>query len=123
MQPSSVATTLQWLDYAACLLAPGQDWRWLSNVRGSLFAKARSRDLFDRLVPPAQTLDYGIDLMDAALTPPKTGAKTRELQYRDGLLIALVTLWRRDQLSAACRGHEVGPPRELRRTRAVRLKT
>lgn len=102
MRPSSVATTLQCLYYAARLLAPGDDWRWLSNVRGSLFAKAQSRDRFERLVPPAQTLDYGIELMEAALALPSTGARTRELQYRDGLLIALVTLWpiRRRSLAA-----------------------
>lgn len=109
MRPSSVATTLQCLYYGARLLAPGQDWRWLSDVRGSLFAKAQSRNRFERLVPPTQTLDYGIEVMDAALTLPARGAKTRELQYRDGLLIALVSLWpiRRRSLAALTVTHHV----------------
>jgi hypothetical protein len=40
-----------------------------------------------------QTLDFGIELMDAALMLPVSESKRRELQYRDGLLLTLLSLW------------------------------
>ena len=43
--------------------------------------------------PLWQTLDFGIELMDTALTLPIDGHKQREIQYRDGLLLALLSLW------------------------------
>ncbi len=81
MRPSSVALTVQSLCYAA---------------------RARPRDRFDRLAPPCQTLDFGIELMDQALALPITSHRTRELQYRDGLILALISLWpiRRRSLAA-----------------------
>jgi len=38
-------------------------------------------------------LSFGIELMDTALTMPIDGPKQREIQYRDGLLLALLSLW------------------------------
>ena len=46
--------------------------------------------------------------MEAALVLPSTGAKTRELQFRDSLLIALITLWlirRRSLATLSVSGH------------------
>ena len=102
MRPSSVALTIQSLCYAARLIAGERDWRWLSAIKARLVARARPRDRFPRLVPPCQTLDFGIELMDQALILPVTSRKTRELQYRDGLLLALLSLWpiRRRSLAA-----------------------
>lgn len=102
MRPSSVALTIQSLCYAARLIAGERDWRWLSAIKARLVAGARPIDRFDRLAPPCQTLDFGIELMDTALTMPMTSHKTRELQYRDGLIIALLSLWpiRRRSLAA-----------------------
>ena len=79
-----------------------RDWRWLFAIKARLVAGARPIDRFDRLAPPCQTLDFGIELMDTALTMPMTRHKTRELQYRDGLIIALLSLWpiRRRSLAA-----------------------
>jgi hypothetical protein len=49
-----------------------------------------------------QTLDFGIELMDAALQLSVSAHKQRETQYRDGLLLALESLWpiRRRSLAA-----------------------
>ena len=45
-------------------------------------------------MPPVRTLDFGIELMDAALTLPLSdGHKHREIQYRDGLLLVVLTIW------------------------------
>uniref|UniRef100_UPI003F9CFF5C hypothetical protein n=1 Tax=Rhodoblastus sp. TaxID=1962975 RepID=UPI003F9CFF5C len=102
MRPSTVALTIQSLYYAARLIDGRRDWRWLSAIKAQLVARARPRDRFDRLAAPWQTLDFGIELMDTALTLSNTRHKTRELQYRDGLILALLSLWpiRRRSLAA-----------------------
>ncbi len=102
MRPSSVAITVQSLCYAARLTSGDRDWRWLAAIKARLVSRARPQDRFDRLAPPCQTLDFGIELMDQALTLPITSRRTRELQYRDGLILALLSLWpiRRRSLAA-----------------------
>jgi integrase/recombinase XerD len=94
IKPTSVAIAVAHLHAAARLIAPTTDWAWLRSVKSRLECLARPEDRFDRLVPPVHTLDHGIELMDTALTlPPSDGHKQREIQYRDGLLLALVTIW------------------------------
>ena len=94
IRPTSVAIAVAHLYAAARLIAPTTDWAWLRSVKSRLECLARPEDRFDRLVPPVETLDHGIELMDTALTlPPSDGHKQREIQYRDGLLLALVTSW------------------------------
>src|SRR5262249_10194931 len=87
---------------AAKLIAPTTDWAWLRSIKSRLEYRAWPEDRFDRLVPPLQTLDFGIELMDAALQLSVSVHKQREIQYRDGLLLALETLWpmRRRSLAA-----------------------
>jgi len=93
IRPTSIVIAVDNLCYAARLVAPGGDWRWLAAIKSRLAARAKPEDRFDRLVPPWQTLNFGIELMDEALRLPITGHKQRELQYRDGLLLALLSLW------------------------------
>ena len=93
VRPSTVAVTVGRLYAAARLIAPTTDWAWMRSVKSRLESLARPQDRFDRLVPPVHTLDFGIELMDAALTLPTSGHKQREIQYRDGLLLALLTIW------------------------------
>lgn len=101
-KPSSVAIVVQSLYAAAKLIAPTADWAWLGSVKSRLDDRAWPEDRFDRLVPPLQTLNLGIELMDAALQLPVIAHKQREIQYRDGLLLALESLWpiRRRSLAA-----------------------
>jgi integrase/recombinase XerD len=100
--PSSVAVACDRLYAAARLIAPTTDWSWLRSIKARLAARALPQDRFDRLVPPWQTLDFGIELMDTALALPIEGLKQREIEYRDGLLVALLSLWpiRRRSLAA-----------------------
>jgi integrase/recombinase XerD len=100
--PSSVAMAGNRLYAAARLIAPTTDWAWLKSIKARLASRALPQDRFDRLVPPWQTLDFGIELMDAALTLPLGGHKQREIEYRDGLLLAFCSLWpiRRRSLEA-----------------------
>jgi integrase len=93
IRSTSVANVVDNLCYAARLIAPDRDWRWLASIKRRLAARAKPDDRFDRLVPPWQILNFGIELMDEALTLPNIGHKRRELQYRDGLLLALLSLW------------------------------
>jgi integrase/recombinase XerD len=108
MKPSSVAILADRLCTAARLIAPTTDWAWLRSIKSRLASRARPEDRFDRLVPPLQTLNFGIELMDAALTLPMNGRKERESQYRDGLLLALLSLWpirRRSIAALTISGH------------------
>jgi hypothetical protein len=89
---TTVAIVIDNLHYAARLIAPERDWRWLASLKARLAARAVPEDRFDRLVPPWQTFDLGIELMDEALKLPITGHKQREIQYRDGLLLAILSL-------------------------------
>ena len=102
VRPTTVAIVIDNLCYAARLIAPERDWRWLASLKARLAARAKPEDRFDRLVPPWQTFDFGIELMDDAITLPITGHKQREIQYRDGLLFAILSLWllRRRSLAA-----------------------
>jgi integrase/recombinase XerD len=102
VRPTTVAIAANNLCYAARLIAPKGDWRWLISIKRRLAADARPEDRFDRLVPPWHILDFGIELMDEAFALLDTGHKRRELQYRNGLILALLTLWliRRRSLTA-----------------------
>jgi integrase len=90
---SSVAFVAHNLYQAACLVAPKIDWAWLRSLKSRLLSRAEPEDRFDRLVSPWRTLDFGIELMDEALKLPVTAHKRREIQYRDGLFLALLSLW------------------------------
>jgi integrase len=100
--PSSVAAAADRLYAAARLIAPRTDWAWLRSIKARLASRVLPQDRFDRLVPPWQTLDFGIELMDTAHPLPIDGHKQREILYRDGLLLALRSLWpiRRRSLAA-----------------------
>ena len=93
IRPSSVAIAAGDLFAAARLIAPTTDWAWIRSIKSRLVARAQPEDRFHRLVPPSQTLDFGIELMDTALALPTGGHKQREIQYRDGLLVTLLSLW------------------------------
>lgn len=102
VRKSSVAHAVHNLYYAARMIAPDRDWSWLASLEVRLAARAKPEDRFGRLVPAWKTLQLGIELMDMAPTLPSTGHKEPEIQYRDGLLIALLSLWpiRRRSLAA-----------------------
>jgi integrase/recombinase XerD len=93
VRPTTVAHVICNLCYAARLVAPNRDWGWLASIKARLAAQARPEDRLDRLVPPAQILDFGIELMDEALKLPSHGRKRNELQYRNGLMLSFEILW------------------------------
>ena len=107
MNDTSVGMTIAQLYDGARLTAPHRDWSWLKALKTRLLARAKSEDRFDRLVPPHLTLDLGIALMDTAQMPSSDGRKEQEIQYRDGLIIAVLSLWsiRRRGLAALTLAH------------------
>ena len=82
--PSSVAMAANRLYAAARLIAPTTDWAWLKSIKTRLASRALPQDRFDRLVPPWQTLDFGIELMDAALTLPIAGQSSAKSSTATG---------------------------------------
>jgi integrase len=103
VRTTTVAHAITNLHYAARLIDPKQDWQWLRDIGTRLGARGNRLDRFQRLVSPAMTLDYGIELMNGALDPAVTIPwRSRYLQYRDGLIIALLSIWpiRRRSLAA-----------------------
>ena len=100
VRATTVALSIANLHAAARLIAPAADRRWLASLKTRLSARAEPQDRFDRLVPPPYTLDLGMEMMDEAGTLPSAG-KRRELHYRDGLIIALVSVWPKRRRSIA----------------------
>ena len=102
VRSTTVAMTIANLYAAARLIAPGADWNWLASLKARLAARAKPENRFHQLVPGWQTLDLGIALMDEAAHLPGASQKLRDLQYRDGLIMALLSLWviRRRSLTA-----------------------
>jgi hypothetical protein len=92
VRPTTVAMAIAHLHCFARLVAPTSDWRWLGSVKARLAARAKPQDRFDRLVPGWHTLDLGMEMLDEAAGLPLS-RKQRDLHYRDGLLIALISAW------------------------------
>jgi len=109
VRPVTIAICLEGLSYTARFLGPGRDWNWLAQIAARLRACATPEDRFSRLIPGRSTLDYGIGLMDAALALAATRRKEREIQFRDGLLLALLSLWpmRRRSIAALTIGRHL----------------
>jgi integrase len=118
MSATSIAMTVTELYIAARLIAPERDWNWLKALKQRLHARAEPLDRFQRLVPAHQTLDLGITLMETADHLPASGTLEREIQFRDGLIVAILSLWpiRRRSLAALtldCHVRRVGDQIEL----------
>jgi integrase/recombinase XerD len=91
VRPTTVAMSVAHLYAAARLISPQLDWRWLASVKARLAARAKPDDRFDRLVPGWHTLDFGIELMEEAKRLSRN--KMADRQYRDGLMLTLLSLW------------------------------
>ena len=100
VRATTVALSIANLHAAARLIVPATDWGWLASLKTRLSARAEPQDRFDRLVPPPYTLDLGIEMMDEAGTLPSAG-KRRELHYRNGLIVALISVWPKRRRSIA----------------------
>lgn len=98
---TTTAIAVHGLDLAMRIIAPARDWAWLGAICSALAARARPADRFERLVPPWQVLDLGLDMMDGAVKTKDWTPETLR-DHRDGLLLGLLALWpiRRRSLAA-----------------------
>jgi hypothetical protein len=93
VRSTTVAIEIANLYAAARLIAPEADWRWLASVRSRLAARGKPENRLHRLVPGWETLDLGLKLLVDAGKMQRNSGKARDIQYRDGLMLVLLSLW------------------------------
>ena len=76
----------------AQLLAPGQDFTWLTEIEKDLALVMQPRSKFDRLVYSNVLLEAGMTLMAEADAATHRSALARARQFRNGLMVALLAL-------------------------------
>ncbi|GAB2206644.1 hypothetical protein ROS1_34610 [Roseibium sp. ROS1] len=107
-RPTSIAIQIEGLFLAIRLMYPSRNWSWLQQIGYRVAANGRPLDRFDRLAPPWRVLDLGLDLMDTADELQGRTHKALEVQFRDGLLIAILSLCplrRRSLAALSVSGH------------------
>ena len=93
VRDTTIVVNLEGLVMAARLLAPGDDFDWLAALKNRLAARARPMERLSKLKMPWDTLALGLSLMDGAMDRRPRDHLLNELEYRDGLAIALLSLW------------------------------
>jgi integrase/recombinase XerD len=98
-QPSScgVASTVSFLRNLQMTIrhiCPGEDWSWLLTITKRIAAQAKPKPEKHHLVTSETLYALGIELMDRAITDAaaKNVSMAHALDYRDGLMIALLAL-------------------------------
>jgi integrase/recombinase XerD len=95
-QESSVVTTLGHLRLSLRLICPDIDWAWLLTITKRIAAVAPRKARKHPTVTSERLYLLGIELIDRAVaTASKDGeiSKLAAMEYRDGLLIALLALF------------------------------
>jgi integrase/recombinase XerD len=90
-----VAVDLQGLRGALRLICPGVDWSWLLTIGKRIAAAAPRKPRKCHLVTSEQLYALGIELTDHAVAGADSAeliSKAHALEYRDGLIIALLAL-------------------------------
>ena len=93
VRATTVASTVDGIYQTARLIAPAIDWSWLSGLKRRLHAQSEPLDRFGKLVMPDETLEIGVSLMESASDAVPRTHKLNEVEYRNGLIIALLTFW------------------------------
>ena len=88
---STLMSRLQELHDAAKVMAPNADWRWIRRIEAQVRSRhVPARSKRERMVSAADLLALGCTLMaDASAL---TTARRRAMQFRDGLIIALLAV-------------------------------
>jgi hypothetical protein len=101
----TLAQSLYKIGRVAVCLNPGQDWRWLRRLCRRLDLRARPRDRRNDVVEIRELFRLGLQLMHQADKAETATAFSRDLLYRDGLIIALFAA---DPRLANITGLEIG---------------
>jgi len=91
----SIALYLHTLQLALRYICPGEDWSWLLSITKRIAAQAKRKPEKHHLVTSETLYALGIELMDRAITNSSVAEKAymaRALDFRDGLMIALLAL-------------------------------
>jgi integrase/recombinase XerD len=94
-QESSIVISLNHLRFALRLICPDVDWSWLLTITKRIAAAAPRRARKYGLVTIEQLYLLGIELMDNAVADAREKGKISKaaaMQYRDGLLIVLISM-------------------------------
>jgi integrase/recombinase XerD len=131
---TSIATSLHHLRLALRLICPKEDWSWLLVITKRIAAAATPKPRRFGLVSSDQLYLLGVELMDEAVAEASDQSKISKstaLQYRDGLLIALLAVIavRRRTVTALRTGRQLVrsgnlwaleiPPEDLKGKRAL----
>src|SRR5262249_30965779 len=95
-QESSIVITLHHLRLALRLVYPDVDWSWLLTITKRIAAVAPRKTRKQPLVTSERLYLLGIELMDHAVADAHLHgeiSKQTAMDYRDGLLIALLALF------------------------------
>jgi integrase/recombinase XerD len=90
-----VAVDLDCLRGALRLICPGVDWSWLLTLAKRFRAAAPAKPRKYHLVTSDRLYALGVELMDRAVADAEAAeriSKAHALEYRDGLVIALLAL-------------------------------
>jgi integrase len=91
LAPYTVLCRIQELYDALRVIAPATYWDWLAELYRRLRKQVRPvRDKLTRLKPIGELAALGERLMDEAETAAEWSARRRAVDYRDGLVIALL---------------------------------
>ena len=93
VRDTTIVIHLESLLMAARILAPSEDFDWLVALKNRLAARARPMERLSKLKMPWDTLALGLSLMDGAMAAPPRDHLLNEIDYRDGLVLALLSLW------------------------------
>ena len=94
-QDISIATSLHHLRMALKLICPNEDWSWVSTIIKRIAAAAPSKPKKYGQVSSVELYQLGLKLIDEAVAETaeqNKSSKTSALKYRDGLLIAFLSL-------------------------------
>jgi site-specific recombinase XerD len=88
---TTVASYIGVLSMMVQAMAADRDWRWLQAVQSRLRRRAEpTRNKRCRIVPVSDLLTLGLDLMAHAETTRLRSRRKTALEFRDGLMIALL---------------------------------
>ena len=88
LSPSGAWNEIKGLYDALRVMVPDHDWAWMKRLKMDLERHVRPRDCRDRIIDTARVYELGLNLMDGA--DLEHGGRNAKIDYRDGLLIALL---------------------------------
>jgi integrase/recombinase XerD len=90
---STAASIVDGVYQTARIMAPDRDWDWLRRFQRRLQNEAEPLNRYPALTPTPETYAFGIELMEGAKAAPSVTHLLNEIKYRNGLVIAILSLW------------------------------